>query len=73
MLSRSENNKTEYGRLRREATKVIRHRKKNLGIKIANKTKSNPKEFYSYLRNKKAITSKIGPLCLENGEVTIDE
>ena len=37
---------------------------------IANIYKTNPKECYSYVRNTKIITSKIGPLCLENGEVT---
>ncbi len=35
---------------------------------IANKIKPNLKELYSYVRQKKVITSSIGPLRLNNGE-----
>ena len=42
-------------------------------INIANNTKSNPKEFYTYIRNKKMITTNSGSLHLENGKVTNTE
>ena len=42
--------------------------KKSVELNIANKIKSNPKEFYGYVRRKKVITSNIGPLPLDNGE-----
>ena len=47
---------------------MIRRSKKDLEIYIANKTKSNLKEFYTYIRSKKVITINIGPLHLENGK-----
>ena len=46
---------------------MIRRNEKDLEIYIANNTKSNPKEFYTYVR-KKVITINIGPLHLENGK-----
>ena len=33
----------------------------------------NPKEFYSYIRKKKVLSSTIGPLLTANGEYTEDE
>ena len=56
LLSQNENDKIEYERLRRETKKMIRRSKIDLEICIANKTKSNPKEFYTCVRNKKVIT-----------------
>ena len=47
---------------------MIRRSEKVLEIYIASKTKSDPKEFYTYVRNKKVITTNIGPLHLENGK-----
>ena len=52
---------------------MIRRSKNDLKIYIANKTKSNPKEFYIYVHNKKVITTNIGPDHLENGKVTNTE
>ena len=48
---------------------MIRRSKINLVIYIANKTKSNTKEFFTFVRNKKVITTNIGQLHLENGKV----
>ena len=56
LSSQSENDKIEFGRLRRETKKMIRQGIKDLEIDIANKTKCNPKEFYSYVRNKKKLS-----------------
>ena len=66
-LTQNENDKREYDRLRRETKKLIKQSKKQLELHIASKIKSNPKEFYSYVRHKKVITSQIGPLRLDNG------
>ena len=72
-LTRDDNDKTEYERLRRTTKKFIKQSKKNLEMHIASKIKSNPKEFYSYVRQKKVITSNIGPLRLDNGEHVSNE
>ena len=52
---------------------IIRRRKKDFEIHIANKIKSKPKEFYTYVRSKKVITTNIGPPHLKNGKVTNTE
>ena len=67
LLPQHESDKIEYERPRRETKKMIRKVKK-ISKHIANKTKSNPKEFYTCVRNKKVITTNIGPLHLENGK-----
>ncbi|MBW6351215.1 reverse transcriptase family protein, partial [Pseudomonas aeruginosa] len=59
--------------LRRNAKKIIKQSKKTLELHIANQSKTNPKEFYSYIRKKKVVTSTVGPLVDENGEYTKDE
>ena len=46
---------------------------KKIEIYIANKSKSNPKELYTHVRNKKVITTNIGPLNLENSKLTNTE
>ena len=53
LLSQNGNDKIEYERLRREI-KMIRRSKTVLEINIANQTKSNPKEIYTYVRKKKS-------------------
>ena len=67
-ITQNENDKTEYERLRRSTKKLIKQSKKNLEVHIASKIKSNPKEFYSYVRQRKVITSNVGPLLNDNGE-----
>ena len=54
LLSQNENDKIKYERLRCKTKKMIRQSKKDLEIYIANKTKTNLKEFYTYVRNKKS-------------------
>ena len=53
--------------------KDVRQSEKDLKTYIANKTKSNPKEFYSYVCNKKVITINTDPVRLENSKVTNKE
>ena len=66
--TQTETDKITYERLRRDTKKLIRQSKKDLETHIATSIKSNPKEFYSYVRKKKVITSNIGPLQHENGD-----
>ena len=40
---------------------------------VANQSKSNPKEFNSYIRQKRVNTSTIGPILNENGDFTSNE
>ena len=63
----------EYHNSRRNCKRLIKQSKKNHEEHIANISKSNPKEFYSYIRKKKVISPTIGPLALSNGEHTNDE
>lgn len=45
----------------------------NLSKRPWNQSKTNPKEFYSYIRQKIVIISTIGTLIDENGDFTTDE
>lgn len=47
--------------------------KKAIEWHIANQSKTNPKEFYSYIRQKWVLNSTIRPLVDEKGEFTRDE
>ena len=53
--------------MRRQSKKLIRRSKKSVETQIANSCKTNPKEFYSYVKTKRVLTSTIGPLT-ENGK-----
>ncbi len=48
---------------------MITQSKRNLEELIANSSKSNPKEFYSYVRNKKVLGSTVGPLATKDGNI----
>ena len=69
-LTQLNNDKIEHDRLRRHTKALIKKSKKNLELHIANSSKSNPKEFFSYIRKKKTLPSEIGPLKMQNGEYT---
>ena len=71
--SQSQQDKSEYERTRRETKKLIRQSKRNLEVHIATSSKTNPKEFYDYVRRKKVLTNSLGPLYRENGQHTDDE
>ena len=68
----SQDDKLELDRIRRETKKLIKASKKNLEEYIAEASKSNPKEFYSYVNKKKTLACSIGPLIKEN-KLTNDE
>ena len=71
--TQNERDKLEFERLRRETKKMIKQSKKNLELYVAGISKSNPKEFYSYIRKKKVLPSNIGPLTLPNGKNVSNE
>ena len=71
--TQNERDKLEFERLRRETKKLIKQSKKNLELYVAGISKSNPKEFYSYIRKKKVLPSNIGPLTLQNGKYVSNE
>ena len=65
--------RTKFTDLRRKAKKLINQSKRSLELRIANQSKVNPKEFYQYTREKRVVTSTIGPLTNNNGTFTQDE
>ena len=71
--SNNEEDRIIYHNLRRDAKRLIKQSKKNLEAHIASISKSNPKEFFSFIRKKKVLTPTIGPLVATNGTHTNDE
>ncbi len=73
-LTNNENDRLQYERLRRHTEKFIRRNRRNLEVYITNTTEII-KEFYSYVRKKKVLTSTlyIRPLRLQNGQLETDE
>ena len=69
----NEADKLELDRIRRETKRLIKRSKKNLEEYIAEASKSNPKEFYRYVNNKKTEYCNIGPLVKDLGNHTNDE
>lgn len=59
----------KYKRLRNSITSDIRKAKKEYENKLAEKIKTDPKSFYSYIRSKSQTKVKIGPLRSEQGEL----
>ena len=67
--SESPDHYQSYVIAQRELKKTIRKKKRQFEMKIANKSKENPKEFYSYIRDKKTVRNHIGPLMSANGQL----
>ncbi len=57
----------------RHTEKLIRQNQRNLEVYILSTAKADPKEFYSCVRKKKVLSSTIGPLSLQNGQLESDE
>ena len=73
---KSNNNNENYIKfveLRRKAKKLIKQSKRSTEIHVANQSKTNPKEFFSFIRQKRVTTSSIGPIINENGDYTSDD
>ncbi len=50
-----------------------RQSKRDLEQHIADSSKSNPKELYSYVRNKKVLCSTVGPLATTDGNIVNED
>ena len=66
-------NHVRFMELRRKAKRLIKQSKRSTEIHVANQSKTNPKEFYSFIRQKRVTTSSIGPIINENGDYTSDD
>ena len=66
-------NYIRFVELRRKAKRLIKQSKLSTEIHVANQSKTNPKEFYSFVRQKRVTTSSIGPIINENGDYTNDD
>ncbi len=73
LVTRNQNDRDEFCRVRRETKRLIRQSKRNLKENIANSSKSNPKEFYSYVRNKKVLGSTISTLATIDGNIVNED
>ena len=72
-VTNNQDDKLEHDRIRRETKRLIRQNKRNYEIRVADTSKSNPKEFFSYVKKKKVSTTSIGPLETQNGDYTNNE
>ena len=64
---------TRFIEMRRKVKRLIKQSKRSTEMHVASQAKSNPKEFYSYIRQKRVNTSTIGPILDENGDFTSNE
>ena len=51
------------------ATNEVRKSKRNFELKLAQNIKSDSKSFYAYVRNKKNVRDKVGPLEDNGGDI----
>ena len=72
LFSNSEDH-TRFIELRRRAKRLIKDSKRATECHVANQSKTNPKEFYNFIREKRMSTSSIGPIINENGDFTNNE
>ena len=72
-LNNNNDNYARFTELRRKVKRLIKQSKKHTEVHVANQSKTNPKEFYSFIRKKKVINSSIGPIINENGDFINDE
>ena len=70
--SKSDEDFNRYVAVKRHCEKQIRKSKRNLEISISQQAKTNPKKFYQYIRSKKTIKDKIGPIKDVNNELVSD-
>ena len=73
LLTKSQADKLILDKIRRETKASIKFSKKKLEEYIAEASKTNPKEFFSYANKKKTLTGGIGPLKDNTGNHTNDE
>ena len=71
--TRNGDDRNKYVELRRKAKRLIKQSKRSTELYVANQSKTNPKEFYSYVRRKRVTPSTIGPIANGNGDFTNDD
>ena len=59
----------EYKECKRNLKKEIRKAKRRYEFGLANKVEVNPKGFYSYIKSKRIVRDKIGPLENQGGQL----
>ena len=67
------NDHSRFIEIRRQAKRLIKQSKRSTEMHVASQSKTNPKEFYSFIRQKKVNTATIGPILDENGHFTNNE
>jgi ribonucleases P/MRP protein subunit RPP40 len=65
----SHENLAKYKRARNITTMMIRNAKKNHEMKLANRIKEEPKQFYAYVNAKRKTKDSIGPLRDDKGQM----
>ena len=60
--SRSDSDYLLYITTKRCCEREIRKSKRNHEVNISKQAKTNPKKFFQYIRNKKTVKEKIGPI-----------
>ena len=60
--SKSHDDFLRYIVIKRHCEREIRKAKRNLEINISQQSKTNPKKFFQYIRSKKTVKEKIGPI-----------
>ena len=70
--SNSDDDFKQYVITKRHCEREIRKSKRKLEINISKQSKTNPKMFYQYIRSKKTVKSKVGPIKDVNNSFVSD-
>ena len=65
--------KLEYVRQRNETGEIIRNGKRNYESQIMRSVKTEPKQFFSYVKNKQEVNVRMSNLKKDDGSVTEDD
>ena len=70
--SKRQKDKEAYKTAEKELKSEVRKAKKALEKKVAEQGKENPKQFYQYLKGKRANRVKVGPLKDKDGRLVVE-
>lgn len=70
--SKSDNDFRHYIATKRHCERAVKKAKRNLEISISQQSKTNPKKFYQYIRSKKTVKDKVGPIKDVNSRLVSD-
>ena len=71
-IDKTQDSLKNYKILEEEVKTTVKRNKKQLEQSLASNAKTNPKSFYSYVNDKRANRTKIGPLRKDNIEISED-